>query len=137
MLSVRSRRKAARIFLIEGVTDDDFSGTVRSTLLEMVTASDPFVIVAFSTCMLRAVRMLAVDGDGIPTESSQDNFFVRKDLREDQGRMKQKKEQGQRETPAKGLKLSKHTDPLLKLFLITASFLGAPILPLIESVSRI
>ena len=129
MLSIHSRRKVPWIFLIEGVTDDDFPGTVCSTLLEVVTTGDPLVIMALTASSLRTVRIFAVNREGIPIESPQNNCFVDKDLGEDQGRVKQRKEQDDREIPKKFFKFSRHIYLFLepKAFFMTYRYLNPPV----------
>ena len=69
MFTVHSRREIPRKFGIEGITDDNLSGSIRSALLEVVTIGDSVIIVARTTSSLRAVRSFAVDGEGTSIES--------------------------------------------------------------------
>lgn len=51
-------------FLVEGITDDQFPGSIGSALLKMVTIGDSVIIMAGAAGPLRAVRNFADDGEG-------------------------------------------------------------------------
>jgi hypothetical protein len=93
MLSVHSRREIPRQFGIEGITDDNLSGSVSSALLEMVTIGDPVIIVASTTSSLWAIRNFAVDGQRTSIESLQNNLFVAKDLGRNRSRTEHKRKE--------------------------------------------
>jgi len=80
MLSIHSGGEVPGVFLIECITDDYLSSTIRSALLKMVTTSDPLIIVAFTTSSLRTIRDFAIDRKGIPIESLQNNLRMRRPL---------------------------------------------------------
>jgi hypothetical protein len=80
MLSIHSGGEVPGILLIEGINDDYFPSTIRSTLLEVVTTGYPLVIMAFTASSLRTVRNFTIDGEGTPVESLQNNFLMDKDL---------------------------------------------------------
>jgi hypothetical protein len=94
MLSIHSRGKVPGILLIEGITDDYFSSTIRSALLEVVTTCYPLVVMAGTAGPLRAIRNFAIDSEGIPIESLQNNLFVRGSLGRHRDRIEKRKKQG-------------------------------------------
>ncbi|MEW6374164.1 MAG: hypothetical protein AB1502_00025 [Thermodesulfobacteriota bacterium] len=81
MLSKHSGREFPGIFLIEGITGDDFFSSIGSALLEMVTIGDPIIIVTSTARLLGAVRNFAIDSDLTSIESFEDNLFMGWDLR--------------------------------------------------------
>jgi hypothetical protein len=93
MLSVHSRREIPREFGIEGITDDNLPGSIRSALLEMVTIGNSVIIVASATGSLWAIRNFAVDGQRTSIESLQNNFLVRGSLRRYRDRIEETKKQ--------------------------------------------
>ena len=93
MLSIHSRGKVPGILLIEGITDDYFPSTIHSALLEVVTTCYPLVVMAGTAGPLRAIRNFAIDSEGIPIESLQNNLFVRGSLGRHRDRIEERKKQ--------------------------------------------
>ncbi len=80
MLSIHSRREVPWVFGIEGITDNNFSGSVGSALLKMVTIRYSIVVMTGAAGLLRTVRHFALYGQRVSIESLQDNLFVQRDL---------------------------------------------------------
>jgi hypothetical protein len=88
MLPIHSRGKLPRVFLIEGIADDNFSRSIGSALLEVVAIGHSFIIVAGPTGLLRTVGDLAVDRKGTPIKSLQSNLLMDRDLGGEESRKK-------------------------------------------------
>ena len=69
MPSIHSGRKVPRVFGIECITDNNFSGSIGSALLEMITIRYLIIVMAGATGPLRTVRNCAVYAQRVPIES--------------------------------------------------------------------
>ena len=65
---------------VEGIADDDFSGSVRPSLLEVVSVRYSLIIVAAPTGFLGAVRELTFNGKRVSIVSSQGDLLVERVL---------------------------------------------------------
>jgi len=89
MFPIHSRGELPGVFLIEGIADHNFSSSIGSTLLKVVTIGDSIVIVTGPTSLLGTVRCFAIDSKGISIKSLQDNLFVQRNLGGNGSRIKQ------------------------------------------------
>jgi hypothetical protein len=94
MFPIESGGELPGMFLIEVIAHDNFSGSIGSALLEVVTVGDSIVIVANATSLLRTVRCFTVRSERTSVEPFQDNLFVGGRLREDPGWVHQAKNKG-------------------------------------------
>ena len=90
MFSIHSRGEVPRVFWIEGITDDNFSGSIGSTLLEVITICYLIIIMAGTAGSFWAIRNFTVGGEWTSIESPKDNFFVQGYLGLDRDRIKKR-----------------------------------------------
>jgi hypothetical protein len=98
MLPIHSRGELPRIFLIEGIANDDLPGSIRSALLEVVTIGYSIIIMAATTGSFGTVRNFTLDGEVTPIESLQGNLFVRRVLRGNRSRIEQREKDDYRDS---------------------------------------
>jgi len=91
MFPIESGGELPGMSLIEVIAHDNFSGSIGSALLEVVTVGDSIVIVANAASLLRTVRRFTVRSERTSVEPFQDDLFVRRRLREDPGWIHQAK----------------------------------------------
>ena len=89
VLSIHSGGEVPGVFRVEGIADDDFSSSIRTTLLEVVTLGDLVIVVAGPAGLLGTVRCFTLHSEGLPVESSQDNLFMQRDLGNNRGGVEQ------------------------------------------------
>jgi hypothetical protein len=77
MLSIHSGGEIPRVFGVEGVADDDFPGSIRATLLEVVTLCDLVIVMAGPAGLPGAVRHLAIGSEGLPSNPFRTIFSCR------------------------------------------------------------
>jgi hypothetical protein len=80
MLSIHSGGEIPGVFGVEGVADDDFSSSIRATLLEVVTLCDLVIVMASPAGFLGTVRHFAIGGERTSIESFQNDFLMQRDL---------------------------------------------------------
>jgi hypothetical protein len=80
MFSVHPRGKIPGIFGVEGVADDDFPGSIRTTLLEVVALCNLVIVMAGSAGLPRAVRHFAIGEERTSIEPFQNDLLMQRDL---------------------------------------------------------
>jgi len=85
MFSVHPGRKIPGIFRVEGVADDDFPGSIRATLLEVVTLCDLVIVMAGPAGLLGTVRQLTLSGERASIESFQNDLLMQRHLGRNEG----------------------------------------------------
>ena len=80
MLSVHTGGEIPRVLGVEGVADDDFPGSIRATLLEVVTVRYLIVVMTGATGLLRTVRHFAIGGERASIETLQNDLVMQRDL---------------------------------------------------------
>jgi hypothetical protein len=80
IFSVHPRGKIPGIFGIEGVADNGFPGSIRATLLEVVTLCDLVIVMAGPAGLPGTVRHFAIGGQRTSIESFQNDLFMQRDL---------------------------------------------------------
>jgi len=85
MLSIHSGGEIPGVFRVEGVADDDFPGSIRATLLEVVTLCDPVIVMAGPAGLPGTVRYFAIAGERTPVEPFQNNLFMQRHLGRNEG----------------------------------------------------
>ena len=83
MPSIHPGRKVPWIFGIIDITDHNFSRSIGSALLEVVTIRYSIILMTGAAGLLRTVRYFALYAQRVPVESPQDNLFMQRDLRGD------------------------------------------------------
>jgi len=76
MLSIHPRGKVPGVFWIEGITDDNFSRSIGSALLKVITIGYLIIIMAGTAGSFWTIRNFALSGEWVSIESPQDNFFM-------------------------------------------------------------
>jgi hypothetical protein len=76
MFSVCPGGKIPVVFGVEGVADDDFPGSIRATLLEVITLCDLIIVMAGSAGLPGTVRQLALGGERISMKIFQNNLLM-------------------------------------------------------------
>ena len=92
MLSIHSRREVPRVFGIGGITDNNFSRSIGSALLEVVTIRYSIIVMTGAAGLLRAVRHYALYSQRASVESLQNNLFMQRDLGGNRGGIDEAKE---------------------------------------------
>ena len=85
MFSVHPGGKIPGIFGVEGIADDDFSSSIRTTLLEVIPLCDLIIVMAGPAGLPGTVRNVAIGGERAPVESFQNDLFMQGDLGGNQG----------------------------------------------------
>jgi hypothetical protein len=85
MFSVHPRGKIPGVFGVEGVTDDDFPSSIRTTLLEVIPVCDLVIVMAGPAGLPGTVRYFAIGGERTSIESFQNDLFMQRDLGRNQG----------------------------------------------------
>lgn len=80
MFSVHAEGQIPGVFGVEGVADNDFSGSIRPALLKMVAIGDPGVVVTDATGPFGAIGFLTLKGQWVPIESPEDDLVMQRDL---------------------------------------------------------
>jgi hypothetical protein len=80
MLSVHTGGKIPRVLGVESVADDDFPGSIRATLLEVVTVRYLIVVMTGATSLLGTVRHFAIGGERASIETFHNDLFMQRDL---------------------------------------------------------
>ena len=80
MFSVHPGRKIPGIFGVEGVADDDFPGSIRTTLLEVVTLCDLVIVMAGPAGLPRTVRHFAIGRERASIEPFQNDLLMQRGL---------------------------------------------------------
>jgi len=88
MFPIHSRREVPRVFLIKRITDDNPPVSIGAALLEVVAIGYSLIIMAAAASSLRTIRFLAIEGEGVPIETLQNNLFMGKVLGRDRWRIK-------------------------------------------------
>jgi hypothetical protein len=78
---------------IECITDDDFTGSIRSALLKMVSVGDLVVIMTARAGFSGTVRRFTFEGKRVSVTSLKNDLLVKGILGYDCGRIKKKEEQ--------------------------------------------
>jgi hypothetical protein len=69
MLTKRPGGKVPRVFGVEGITDNNFTRSIRSALLEVVTIRYSVIVMAGTTGFPGAIGHFAIGSERIPIES--------------------------------------------------------------------
>ena len=85
MFSVHPGRKIPGIFGVEGVADDDFPSSIRTTLLEVVTLCNLVIVMAGPAGLLGTVRQPTLGGERVSIESFQNDLLMQRDLGRNEG----------------------------------------------------
>ena len=85
MFSVLPRGKIPGVFGVEGVTDDDFPSSIRTTLLEVITPCDLVILMAGPAGLLGTVRHFAIGGERASIESFQNDLLMQRHLGQNKG----------------------------------------------------
>jgi hypothetical protein len=85
MLSIHSGGKIPGIFGVEGVADDDFPSSIRTTLLEVVTLCNLVIVMAGPAGLLGTVRQPTLGGERVSIESFQNDLLMQRDLGRNEG----------------------------------------------------
>jgi len=80
MLSIHSGGEIPGVFRVEGVADDDFPGSIRATLLEVVTLCDLVIVMAGPAGFPRTIRNFAFQAQAGSIKSLEDDLFVQGNL---------------------------------------------------------
>jgi len=80
MFSIHPGGKIPGIFGVEGVADDDFPGSIRTTLLEVVTLCDLVIVMAGPAGLLGTVRQPTLGGERASIESFQNDLLMQRHL---------------------------------------------------------
>jgi hypothetical protein len=85
MLSIHSGGKIPGGFGVEGVADDDFPGSIRATLLEVVTLCDLVIVMAGPAGLPGTVRHFAIGSERASIEPFQNDLLVQRHLGRNEG----------------------------------------------------
>lgn len=80
VLSIHSGGEIPGVFGVEGVADDDFPGSIRATLLEVVTLCDLVIVVAGAAGLPGAVRHAAIDRERASIKPFQNDLLMQRGL---------------------------------------------------------
>jgi len=92
MFPVQPGGKIPGIFGVEGVADDDLPGSIRATLLEVVTLCDLVIVMAGPTGLLGTVRQLTLGGERASIESFQNDLLMQRHLGGNEGGIEERED---------------------------------------------
>ena len=85
MFSVRPGGEIPGIFGVEGVADDDLPGSIRATLLEVVTLCDLVIVMTGPAGLPGTVRQLALGSERTSIKPFQNNLLMQWHLGRNEG----------------------------------------------------
>ena len=88
MFPIHSRREVPRVFLIKGITDNNFPVSIGSALLEVVAIGYSLIIMTAAASSLRTIRFFGINGEGGSIETLQNNLLMGRPLGKDCCRIK-------------------------------------------------